>query len=356
MAANGGTFYGEACESGGVSARHSGAPQASPEPINAVVPIMLDASVSPRPTGFMGSGLSLRSPRNDGDRAMTNHFPMLAAYNAWANRRVYEAAAKLPHADYRADRSAFFKSVHGTLNHLLVADRLWMRRFTGEGEVADRLDAILFEGLGDLRGAREAEDARIIRYVEGLSQSDLDARLRYRTISNPGDVEQPLAPALVHFFNHQTHHRGQVHALLTGLVGDAPSLDLIAFQRETGIGSTEPALVFGAQTRDGAPHRHGPAMPRTIDYYFSLVSPWAFIGHAPFMDIARRHGCAVNYKPVALGTVFAQTGGIAPQPAPSGAAALPPARASALAREDAGCRSTFIPSIGPSTSSSPTAP
>ncbi len=167
---------------------------------------------------------------------MSNHFPMLAAYNAWANARVYDAAAKLPDADYRADRAAFFKSVHGTLNHLLVADRLWMRRFTGEGEVADRLDAILFEEFGPLRQARDAEDQRIVRYIGGLSPADLAKRFRYRTITNPGDVEQPLAPALVHFFNHQTHHRGQVHALLTGLVGEAPSLDLIAFQRQTGIG------------------------------------------------------------------------------------------------------------------------
>jgi uncharacterized damage-inducible protein DinB len=68
-------------------------------------------------------------------------FAMMAAYNAWANRRLYDAAAALPDADYRADRGAFFKSVHGTLNHLLVADRIWMRRFTEEGEHPNRLDA-----------------------------------------------------------------------------------------------------------------------------------------------------------------------------------------------------------------------
>jgi len=165
-----------------------------------------------------------------------NPFPMLAAYNAWANRRLYEAAAALPDADFRADRGAFFGSVHGTLNHLLVADRIWMRRFTGEGGVADRLDAILFEDLGDLRRAREAEDARILGYVDALSEAALAGLLRYRTISRPADIEQPLAPALMHFFNHQTHHRGQVHALLTGLTGEAPSLDLIVMQRETGLG------------------------------------------------------------------------------------------------------------------------
>ena len=76
----------------------------------------------------------------------------------------------------------------------------------------------------------------MIRYVEGLEEQDLAGRFRYRTISKPADIEQPLAPALLHFFNHQTHHCGQAHCLLTGLTGDAPSLDLIMFQRETGIG------------------------------------------------------------------------------------------------------------------------
>ena len=167
---------------------------------------------------------------------MNAHFVMLARYNAWANRRLYDAAAKLSDADYRADRGAFFKSVHGTLNHLLVGDRIWMRRFTGQGEAPTRLDAILHEEFAELRAAREAEDARILDYVLGLNESDLAGRLRYRTISNPADIEQPLAPALAHFFNHQTHHRGQAHCLLTGLTGEAPSFDLILFQRETGIG------------------------------------------------------------------------------------------------------------------------
>ena len=167
---------------------------------------------------------------------MKAHFDMLALYNRWANNRLYAAATQLPDETYRADRGAFFKSVHGTLNHLLVGDRIWMRRFTGEGEAPTRLDAILHEDFAELRAAREAEDARIIRYVEGLDDAALAGRFRYRTISKPADIEQPLAPALIHFFNHQSHPRGQVHCLLTGLTGDAPSLDLIMFQRETGIG------------------------------------------------------------------------------------------------------------------------
>jgi uncharacterized damage-inducible protein DinB len=126
--------------------------------------------------------------------------------------------------------------VHGTLNHILAADRIWMRRFTGEGDAPTRLDVILFESLDELRVARTAEDERIVRYVNGLTDAQLQGIIRYRTITNPSDFEQPLAPALIHFFNHQTHHRGQVHALLTRIAGEAPVLDLIFFQRQTGIG------------------------------------------------------------------------------------------------------------------------
>jgi uncharacterized damage-inducible protein DinB len=73
-------------------------------------------------------------------------------------------------------------------------------------------------------------------YANALSEPQLSQHIRYRTITNPADIEQPLVPVLIHFFNHQTHHRGQVHCLLTGFGLDAPSLDLIMFQRETGMG------------------------------------------------------------------------------------------------------------------------
>ena len=169
---------------------------------------------------------------------MTSRAVMFAGYNRWANERLYEAAARLSDVDYRADRGAFFKSMHGTLNHLLVGDRLWMRRFTGEGQVPTTLDAILFEDFGELRAARRAEDEGILRYANALTDADLAGWIRYRTITNPAEMEQQLAPALDHFFNHQTHHRGQAHALLTAITGTAPSFDLIVFQRETGIGGS----------------------------------------------------------------------------------------------------------------------
>ena len=162
---------------------------------------------------------------------LSAHFRMFGGYNEWANQRLYEAAAQLSDEQYRADRGAFFKSVHGTLNHLLATDRVWMQRFTGEGTAPDRLDAILHETLQGLRLAREAEDRRIVDYVDGLDDARLAGSIRYRRVSTPEVFEQPLAPALAHWFNHQTHHRGQVHALLTSLVGRAPELDLLFYQR-----------------------------------------------------------------------------------------------------------------------------
>ena len=169
---------------------------------------------------------------------MKEHFVMFAAYNRWANALLYAAAAKIPDPDYRADRGAFLGSLHGTLNHLLVADRVWMRRFTGSGPVQTRLDEILFDTLPPLEAARRDEDQRIIDYVATLSDAALAAPFRYTMLTRPDQVSQPLGPALAHFFNHQTHHRGQAHALLTmaGGKGAAPSMDLIYFQRETGLG------------------------------------------------------------------------------------------------------------------------
>ncbi len=105
---------------------------------------------------------------------MKEHWVTFARYNAWANGLVYDHAAGLGTRDYRSDRGAFFKSVHGTLNHMLTTDRIWMKRFTGQGDAPSRLDAVLFETLPELRVAREAEDARIIHWVESLEDADLE--------------------------------------------------------------------------------------------------------------------------------------------------------------------------------------
>lgn len=163
---------------------------------------------------------------------MKKHYHTFAGYNAWANRRLYAAAAALDDAEYRADRGAFFRSMHGTLNHLLATDRIWMKRFTGAGDAPDRLDAILHDGFGELRTAREAEDRRIVAWIDGLDEADLAGVIRYRRVSNPEEFVQELMPALDHWFNHQTHHRGHAHMILTSLGKEAPELDLLFYQRE----------------------------------------------------------------------------------------------------------------------------
>jgi uncharacterized damage-inducible protein DinB len=162
---------------------------------------------------------------------MRQHFMMFAAYNQWANSRIYDAAADLDEEEFNRDVGAFFGSMMGTLNHLLTADRIWMKRFTGEGDAPTMLNAILHRALPGLRVAREAEDKRIVDWIGGLSDKALTGRFTYMTVSDMRTVSQRLAPALDHVFNHQTHHRGQAHAILTMLGRPSISLDLINFQR-----------------------------------------------------------------------------------------------------------------------------
>lgn len=159
------------------------------------------------------------------------YFEQMAAYNGWANRRLYDEAARLPDEARKRDLGLFFKSLHGTLNHLLVADRVWLRRLTGEGPEPARLNEILFEDFAALREAREAEDARIVRYVGSLEEDDFSATFEYRTLGGKAHAQR-RCETLAHVFNHETHHRGQAHAALTILgVPEPAPLDLLAMQR-----------------------------------------------------------------------------------------------------------------------------
>lgn len=162
------------------------------------------------------------------------NYQMLAEYNAWANRLVYGAAADLTEEELHRDTGAFFGSIFGTLSHLITADRVWLNRFTGEGPKPSALDERPYDRFADLRAARVEEDARITRFVESLTRERLDSDLHYTPVSTPEPVTQKLWPALTHFFNHQTHHRGQVHAGLTSLGKPSLSLDLIYFVRSEG--------------------------------------------------------------------------------------------------------------------------
>jgi uncharacterized damage-inducible protein DinB len=159
------------------------------------------------------------------------HYRMFAAYNRWANATLYGACAALTQIEFARNVGAYFGSMRGTLNHLVVADRIWMRRFTGDGPEHKALDEVPYPDFGDLRAAREAEDARIAEFADSLSEDGLTGTFTYTTIVMPQQVMQKLAPALAHFFNHQTHHRGQAHTILSLLGKSPPPLDLIYFQR-----------------------------------------------------------------------------------------------------------------------------
>ncbi len=162
---------------------------------------------------------------------LKEHFTRAADYNAWANARLYEAAFALNDADYRRDAGAFFRSLHGTLNHILVADRIWMKRLTGTGDSPNRLDAILYDDLATLADARAAEDERIQAYIAGLAPERFAGDVTYATTSGAGHTQE-LCSVLAHFFNHHAHHRGQAHAILSIVTGaEPPPLDILYWQR-----------------------------------------------------------------------------------------------------------------------------
>lgn len=159
---------------------------------------------------------------------MKPHFQRFAAYNQWANARLFDAAAALTDEQRHRDTGAYFTSLAGTLNHLLVADRIWMRRLTGVGETHTALTDIPFPDFSDLRAARETMDARIIALVESLDEADFNEDVHYsNTRGEPHHL--PRGVILAHLFNHQTHHRGQAHHILSQLGQNPPPLDLLYF-------------------------------------------------------------------------------------------------------------------------------
>jgi uncharacterized damage-inducible protein DinB len=167
---------------------------------------------------------------------MRAYFQMFAGYNAWANHRLHAACAMLDEADYKAERGAFFGSIHGALNHLIVTDRMWLARLRGEALAPHGLDAVVFDDLATLRAARVHEDAALSSQVAALTDAQLAGPFRWTRVADGSAVTQPLWAALAHVFNHQTHHRGQVHGLLSQAGIDPPSLDLPVFQKASGLG------------------------------------------------------------------------------------------------------------------------
>lgn len=169
-----------------------------------------------------------------------DHVRLMARYNAWMNEKAYAAAAALTPAQLVEDRGAYFRSVLGTLNHLMVADVTWLQRLATHpaarpalDDVAQlptprALDEILFTDLEPMRRRRTMLDAATISFAEALDEQGLDVVLSYRRISGE-PMRLPLAAVLSHLFNHQTHHRGQLSTLLTQMGVDIGVTDIVAF-------------------------------------------------------------------------------------------------------------------------------
>ncbi|MGO4004079.1 DinB family protein [Pseudomonas fluorescens] len=171
----------------------------------------------------------------------TGHICLMATYNEWMNEKVYQAARKLPDEELAADRKAFFGSILGTLNHVAVGDVIWLKRFaehpvcrplTQESirglPTAKNLDHLLFENIRELSEYRVCLDRIIIGWAGSLTETDLDHTLNYTSMKGvPADKN--FHGLIMHFFNHQTHHRGQVTTLLSQAGVDVGDTDLVAF-------------------------------------------------------------------------------------------------------------------------------
>ena len=173
---------------------------------------------------------------------VVEHYVAMARYNAWMNRKLYDAAETIPDGERRRDLGAFFHSLHGTLNHLVLTDRAWLVRFLSDPglfqsldgtmpEFSGRLDQELYADFATLRREREKTDADIVRWTEGLTVEALTAPISYYSVAYARQYEHPLWWAVTHFFNHQTHHRGQATTLLLQLGRDPGTTDLVDLLR-----------------------------------------------------------------------------------------------------------------------------
>jgi len=173
--------------------------------------------------------------------SLLESYRRLAEYNTWMNETLYESCSKLSDEERRRDLGAFFHSIHGTLNHLLMVDHAWLLRGTSDFERCSprdsagnairltTLDQILYEDFAALREQRRVTDGLIEGWVATLDDDRLDSVIEYR--SSLGPERHPLWWVLTHLFNHQTHHRGQVTTLVKQLGHEPGVTDLIWMMR-----------------------------------------------------------------------------------------------------------------------------
>jgi uncharacterized damage-inducible protein DinB len=157
---------------------------------------------------------------------MTDYFATLARYHRWATDRLLDAIAPLADDAYRRDAGLFFHSIHGTLNHLIVAEGLWFTRFSEGLSPVVALDAEVSGDRPEIKRLLTEAAGRWEPFVASIPQQRFAGRLDYRTMRGK-DVSLAFAPTLGHVFNHGTHHRGQITAAISALGAKTPELDLV---------------------------------------------------------------------------------------------------------------------------------
>lgn len=155
--------------------------------------------------------------------------PTAAKYNAWANQRIYAAAGTLSAEDLALDRRGFFKSILGTLNHILLADLIYRERLEQQPTSFTRLDEILETDFGVLRDRQFAQDKWYVAFAEAMDPAELDGTLSFDTVETGEYFSLPLRNCLTNLFQHQIHHRGQTHHMLSHAGIDPPPLDVVQF-------------------------------------------------------------------------------------------------------------------------------
>jgi uncharacterized damage-inducible protein DinB len=150
----------------------------------------------------------------------------MARYGHWMNERLYALIANLPDDERKRERGAFFGSMHGTLNHLLWGDRMWLGRFVGRPCTAPAFGAGMYADFAQLRREREITDGELLDWAAGVSAAWLSSTLTYTSAVDGRTREMPAAIAAIHLFNHGTHHRGQLTTLMKQVGQDPGPTDL----------------------------------------------------------------------------------------------------------------------------------
>lgn len=175
---------------------------------------------------------------------LVEHVRKMAEYNRWMNQKLYEACEKLSAEQLSENRGAFFGSIMGTLNHIAVGDIVWLKRFalcrSGALEVMndiprpESLDSQLFNSLSELKLRREQLDQVLLSFADEVTDAELQSAVTYKSFGGKAS-SKILFSLLMHLFNHQTHHRGQVTTLLSQFGVDVGVTDLVAIIPSAGI-------------------------------------------------------------------------------------------------------------------------